>query len=178
MSCLIWIIGKSGSGKTSLCKELIKLLPTHFVYLNIDHLRLKHNPKHNTKGESVARGLMEEALETEKFVLLESIGTYGKTHMNRFDKVIKIELNAPDPLCKRRIKNRVNDPSEPVIPFPYSGNSKPERINSLCAGLKYYHKLFNGKANFFDHRITVANKAKAEILAEVIEILKTNQFIK
>lgn len=179
-STLIWIIGKPGSGKTSLCKELIKLLPSNFKQINIDDFRIKYNTDESIQKEQGAVARLKNEIKKSDFVLLESIYTYGKESLKTFNQVITIELYCSNNICRERVAKRLKDPTTPHIPFPYQTNQDFEsKLKSFYKTIKFSEeeilKLHSKK--IIQHSIKTESLSKKEILSQVCDLLRSKKII-
>lgn len=158
---VIWICGNMGSGKSTLCRELKKLLP-QYTHMTIDHYR--------AKNISFSEEAFIDDLQMHDKILLDCVGKWGR-YLPPHKKALKIKLSISVGSAFARVKFRIKNPDPEDVRPDYK--STLGEIKSL---MKFIDKKIQSHHDF-NYKIKVKNLSKEEVLQEVIEILKKEQIL-
>ena len=162
----IWIIGSMGSGKTTLCRSLIKKLDG-FTHFNIDDYRFKYNPSQLYENEFRVRSKFCKHLErsVNKDILVETVGTY-KNNILHENKII-ILLESSLKISEQRVLKRFNEKAQHIYyPLMDENETHEENLKRSIRQLSYYKNI---KPDF---KINTDSLSPEEILDIVWNYLK------
>lgn len=110
MTFAIWITGVSGSGKSTIAKELAKKIDAEV--LRLDEIRRVITPKPSYKIEEknlVYRALAYLGFKLGKNIIFDSVDETGegrKTAKELIKNLLIVQLKCPQEICEKREINR------------------------------------------------------------------------
>jgi adenylate kinase family enzyme len=163
MKQLLCIIGNIGSGKTTLARELLTLLP-HFSYHAIDDYRRKYNPNATQEGEQAAYEHLCYDIWQQENAILEMSGVSDKYRNLKWEaqhkgyRVFVVKLLCQAEYLYDRLQQRHEQGYE-LPPMPYTLN--------LSQSVRYIEHVLDTEPHTWVFE-TERQKSK-EIAQEIVE---------